>query len=101
MTKDAYFEMCEALGSVPVDSEIPIEYEDLYPEVQYALVLYQKLKDDWDTMNGNYLGKQFTGIQEIFSIFEVLDEDRKTMFNLLNIIDTHRSKVLAEKKPKS
>ena len=28
MTKEHYFEVCEAVGSQPIESEIPIEYDD-------------------------------------------------------------------------
>lgn len=93
--------MCEALGSEPVEEEIPVEYDDLLTEVQQALDIYGKLKDDWDTMNGNYMGKQYTGILDIFSILDVPREDYKTMFDLIGIIDTHRSNAISNSKPKA
>ena len=37
MTREQYLEMCEMLGNEPVESEIPIEFEDLALEVQDAL----------------------------------------------------------------
>lgn len=101
MTKDAYFDMCEALGSEPVDSEIPVDFEDLYIDVQEALGIYQKLKDEWDTMNGNYMGKSYNGILDIFTILEVPKEDHKTLLDLISIIDRHRSKAISDAKPKT
>lgn len=101
MTKDTYFEMCEMLNSEPVPEEIPVEYDDLLLDVQEALGIYSKLKDEWDMMNGNYLGKSYSGISDIFDILEVPSEDRKTVFNLIGIIDSIRSAVLAENKPKT
>lgn len=101
MTKTAYFEMCEMLGSEPVDSEIPVEYDDLLTDVQEALDIYHKLKDEWDTMNGNYLGKSYAGISDIFDILDVPKEDRKTLFNLIGLIDKHRSEAIAANKPKT
>lgn len=100
MTKDAYFEMCEALGSEPVESEIPVEFEDFYVDVQQAMQIYFKLRDEWDTMNGNYLGKNYAGILDIFTILEVPVEDRKTMYDLIGIIDKHRSDAIIASKPK-
>ena len=100
MTKAAYFEMCEALGSEPIEEEIPVDYEDLFVDVQQAMGIYYKLRDEWDTMNGNYLGKNYAGILDIFSILDVPVEDHKTMFDLIGIIDAHRSKAIADKKPK-
>lgn len=101
MTKSAYFEMCEALNSEPIDSEIPVDFEDLFIDVQEALTVYHSLRDDWDTVNGNYLGKNHSGINDIFTILEVPVEDRKMLFKLINTIDQHRSKALADAKPKT
>ena len=101
MTKEAYFEMCEMLGSEPLAEEIPVEYEDLLVDVQEAMGIYSKLRDEWDTMNGVYLGKSYSGILDIFEILGVLPEDRKTVFNLIAMIDSIRSAVLAENKPKT
>jgi hypothetical protein len=100
MTKDAYFEMCEMLGSEPIDSEIPVDYNDFPTEVQQAFGLYQKLRDDWDGMSGTYMGKHFEGIRDLFIIMEVPVEDHKTMLELIDIIDRHRSKSIADSKPK-
>lgn len=99
MTKEAYFEMCEALGSEPIESEIPIEYSDLLTDVQEALSIYSKLKDEWDTMNGHYLGKSYAGIKDIFDILEVAPEDRRTMFDLIATIDLYRSKSIKAQQP--
>jgi hypothetical protein len=100
MTKEAYFEMCEMMGSEPVLEEIPIDYEDLYTDVQQALNIYSKLRDEWDTMNGVYMGKNYAGILDIFTLIDVPVEDRKTMFDLIGIIDRHRSKAITDAKPK-
>lgn len=97
MSKSHYFEMCEALGSEPLEEEIPVEYEDLNDDVKLAFGIYSKLKDEWDTVNGNYLGKTYVGIVDIFDILEVPIEDRRTMFDLIGVIDQHRSAALAAK----
>ena len=101
MTKDDYFEMCEALGSEPLEEEIPVEYEDFCLDVQEALGIYQKLRDEWDTMNGVYLGKNYVGLLDILELLEVPVEDRRTQFELIGIIDRHRSKAIADAKPKT
>lgn len=93
--------MCAALGSEPLQEEIPVEFEDLYVDVQEALSIYYKLQDNWDSMGGNYLGKNYSGIKDIFDVLEVPVEDRKTMFDLIGIIDSHRSKAIADAKPKT
>ena len=101
MTKDAYFEMCEMMGSEPIDSEIPIDFSDFPITVQQAFGIYSKLRDEWDTMNGTYLGKSYAGIVDILTLLEVPVEDRKTMFELITIIDGHRSTAIAANKPKT
>lgn len=99
MTKEHYFEMCEALGSEPLEEEIPVEYEDLYIDAQYALTIYAKLQDQWEGMNGIYLGKNYSGIKDIFEILEVPKEDYRTIFDLLELIDKHRAKIIKDSKP--
>lgn len=101
MTKDAYFEMAEAMGFEPAVEDIPVEYEDLLLDVQEALDIYYKLRDEWDTMNGNYMGKNYSGIKDIFEILEVPSEDYKTMFNLIGMIDRHRADAIAANKPQA
>ncbi len=100
MTKTAYYDMCEMLGSEPLLEEIPVEYQDFLIDVQEALGIYHSLKDEWDAMNGIYLGKSYAGILDIFTILEVPVEDHKTMYKLIGIIDNHRSKAISDAKPK-
>ena len=97
MTKDSYFEMCEMISSEPKDSEIPVEFEDLYDEVQEALTVYNMLQDNWDTMNGVYMGKVLAGIDDLLSIAQV--EDRQTCFTIIQVVDRVRSKLISDKKP--
>jgi hypothetical protein len=99
MTKDSYFEMCEALGSEPLESEVPVEYDDLAIEVQEALLIYSKLRDEWDGMNGVYLGKSHNGLMDILDIHGI--EDKKTVFELILVIDKCRTKALEAKRPKN
>jgi len=98
MTKEAYFEMCESLGSEPVESEIPVDYQDLPIDAQEAIQIYNKLRDEWDGFNGIYMGKNYAGILDIFTILDVPVEDRRTLFELINMIDKHRMAALAEER---
>lgn len=98
VSKEAYFEMCEALGSEPIEDEIPVEMEDFPPEVQEAIHVYYKLRDEWDTMNGTYLGKSFAGFADILDILEVPFEDRKFLLEWISIMDAARSKAFSEMK---
>lgn len=101
MTKEHYFEVCEAVGSQPIESEIPIEYDDLPIDIQLALDVYYKLRDEWDYMNGNYIGKSFNGFKDILDILEVPLDDRKTILEYINVVDGIRKDIFAKSKPKT
>ena len=85
------------MGTQPSEEEMPVEYEDLPDEVQEALAVYNMLQDNWDTMNGNYLGKVLAGISDIFEIAQI--EDKQACFSLIQILDNVRSKIINTKKP--
>jgi hypothetical protein len=97
MTKAQYFEMCSVLNSEPLEEEIPVEYEDLLTDVQDAMNIYSKLRDEWDGMNGVYLGKNFTGIIDVFNLYEIPKEDQRLMFDILHTIDDCRGKIVNAK----
>jgi len=101
MTKENYFEMCETLGSEPLDSEIPVEYDDFPIEVQEAIRIYNNLQDNWDYMGGNYIGKNLNGFKDILSIFEVDPQDYRAVYELIMRIDRIRAKSIQDSKPKT
>lgn len=98
MDRDQYFEMCEMMGTEPIEEEIPVEFGDLHDEVQEAFLVYNMLQDNWDSMNGVYLGKNFSGIYDIFHIMDI--EDTKTCFAILGILDAQRSSMINTKNKK-
>ena len=98
MTKESYFEMCEMLGSEPLDSEIPVEFEDFPFEVQQAFNAYRMLRDEWDTMNGSYLGKSLIGVKDVLEATEIEPSEQKFIIMLVRMIDTVRSDEINNKK---
>ena len=90
MTKEQYLEMCEMLGSDPVESETPVEFNDFPDEVQVALGIYRILRDEWEYMNGNYLGKNLNGIFDLFDVYDIDQKDKKYYLELIHIIDSVR-----------
>jgi hypothetical protein len=90
MTKQQYFDMCQQLGSEPVESEIPIEFDDFAIEAQLALSIYRMLRDEWEFINGNYLGKNLNGIFELFDVYEIDVRDKKFYLELIYMIDSVR-----------
>jgi hypothetical protein len=100
MTKESYFEMCEQLGSEPVEEEIPVEFDDFPLELQQAFIVYRMLQDQWEGMNGLYLGKSLTGIHEIFFACEIEPADYKYILILVRIIDQVRQEQVNSKTTK-
>lgn len=100
MTKEQYFEMCEQLGSDPIESEIPIELDDLPLEIQESLRIYHNLQDNWDYMGGNYIGKNLSGFIDILTIFDVDPSDYKHIYETIMLIDRIRAKMIRDSKPK-
>lgn len=98
MTKDAYYEMCEMLGNEPIESEVPVEFEDFSFEVQQAFNAYRMLRDEWDTMSGSYLGKSLIGIKDILEATEVDPSEHKFIIMLIRMIDNVRSDEINSKK---
>ena len=99
MTKDKYFEMCEMIGSEVKEDEIPVEYEDLHDDVQETLSVYNTLQDNWDSMNGVYLGKSMVGITDVFRLMNV--DDTKTCFLIIGVLDKARGEILNKKPTQS
>ncbi len=85
------------LGTEPDPDQIPVEYDDFCEEVQEALGVYSMLQDNWDTMNGQYMGKVLSGISDIFDIADI--DDRRTCFTILQLIDNTRASIINTKKP--
>jgi hypothetical protein len=98
MTKEAYFELCEVMGSEPIDDEIPVEFDEFPIEVQQAFSVYKMLRDEWDSMSGIYLGKNFIGIKDILEYAEIEQNEQKFIVSLVRIIDTVRSTETNSKK---
>jgi hypothetical protein len=97
MSKDHYYEMCEALGSEPIEEEIPIEITDFPQEVQEAFTMYYMLKDMWDSMGGGYMGKDTSTLFNYFDLYEIEKPDRLFIISIIQHIDYARGKVISNK----
>lgn len=75
MTKEQYYEMCEQLGTDPLDSETPVDLTDLPLEVQRAFSIYRILPEIIDTMSGHYGGKDLNCVAPFMSIKGVDNQD--------------------------
>jgi hypothetical protein len=98
MTKQSYFEMCEMMNEPVIDSEIPVDFEDFPLEAQQAFSVYRMLRDEWDTMNGHYLGKSLIGIKDLLEATEIELQEQKFIVMLVRMIDEVRSDEINKKK---
>jgi hypothetical protein len=98
MTKDAYYEMCEALGTEPDLAETPVEFEDLPEQVQQCFELYGFLPDRWEGMSATFMGKDYTIVFQLFESFQIMDNsDRVLYLRILSLIDGARQKIFQQK----
>lgn len=98
MTKEAYFEMCEMLGSEPLDEEVPLELDDFPWLVQQAFAIYGMLSDIWEGMSGSYLGKDYSLLFNLFDLYGIDSAEEKLLAtDFIKQIDAVRSKILYEK----
>jgi hypothetical protein len=96
-----YFEICEQMGSEPIESEIPVEMDDFPVEIQQVLSIYFKLRDEWDGMSGSYMGKSYAGLGDILDIHGIEKVDKEYVLNWLTIIDRIRSNIIDSQKSKN
>jgi hypothetical protein len=97
MTKDQYFEMCEMMGSEPVEAEIPVELDDFPEEVQQAFQMYYLLRDVWEGMSGTYMGKDYSTIFDFFRLYDIDPQDQLLTLGYIRQIDSVRSDIFHEK----
>ena len=96
MSKEGYFEMCEALGSEPIPEEIPVDSSDLSFETIQALNCYGMLSENWSGM-GSYLGKNLADLLPILKLNKVLEEEIEYTIDTVRYIDQLVSKDIAQK----
>lgn len=100
MTKEMYFDMCDQLGNTPIESEIPVDMDDFPNEIQEILDIYFRLRDEWDSMNGVYMGKSFVGLNDVLDIYSIEKSERAFVLDWIFIMDKVRAKCIELANPK-
>ena len=101
MSKEHYYEICEALGSEPIEEEIPIEQDDLPEIVVNTLAIYESLIDEWEYMGGNYVGKNLQNLFQVLDLYDIPNYERLLVYKLICIIDAERRDIIREKQASS
>ena len=89
MTQDKYLDMMEQLGKEPVESEIPIAFEDLGEDIQSALNIFNLLGDRVQPEIG-YTGKDYTLLPILIDNYGITDKE--LLVELLNWLDSRAIK---------
>lgn len=96
MTRDMYLDMCEQLGTEPIDSEIPVDYESFDYTIQIIFELYGYLSDRWEGMSGVFMGKDYSIIFSLFELYSIDVADQKLYLQIMSFIDSVRSDIIAK-----
>ena len=86
--------MCEQMGWEPKEEELPQDGTNLSLECQQALTILNALPDNWEGMNGTWLGKDYSGLRAVMDIYEV--ESRREVFELLKEAESILGKYYAQ-----
>ena len=84
------------MGVEPKEEYIPKDPSTFSLEAQQALVLLNSLRDNWDGMNGVWLGKDYSGLQDIIDIYEI--SKKREVFELLKVCEEQLGKYYAQKR---
>jgi len=95
MNQDQYILMCEQMGWEIDENQLPRDPSTLSLECQQALLLLNSLPDNWEGMNGTWLGKDYSGLEAILNIYEVVE--RREVFELLKVAEDEMGKFYAQK----
>ena len=104
MTKEQYLDMCEQLGSEPLQEEIPADFEDFPYPVQVAINIFYILPDIFEGMSGTYMGKNYSILPYLFDeIYEVENKQQTLQFILMigNIVSSQYAAKQKERERKA
>lgn len=75
--------------------QLPKDPSELSYEAQAALLVLRSLPDNWDGMNGTWLGKDYAGLSAIMDIYEI--DNRREVFELLQLAESELQTYYSEK----
>ena len=84
------------MGVAPKEEDIPKDPSTVSLEAQQALVIMNALPDNWDGMNGVWLGKDYSGLGDILEIYDI--SQKRDVFELLKVCEIELGKFYAQKR---
>ena len=82
------------MGWEPKEEDLPQDGSNLSLECQQALTILNALPDNWEGMNGTWLGKDYSGLGTVMGIYEI--ESRREVFELLKEAESVLGKYYAQ-----
>jgi len=82
------------MGWEPKEEDLPQDGSNLSLECQQALTILNALPDNWEGMNGTWLGKDYSGLSAVMDIYEI--ESRREVFELLKEAESILGKYYAQ-----
>jgi hypothetical protein len=76
------------MGTEIIEEDIPVEQEDLIPEILLAYNIYSLLAPKFDSFNGGYFGKDYSNLKTLFDMYEVSVQEQKEYFKIILILDS-------------
>lgn len=86
------------MGSEPIESEIPISFEDLSVHTQQALYIHSILPGRFGEMSGVYLGKDLSSLPSFFNILDIEKDKWLLILDLVSECNNITLEVMANKK---
>ena len=100
ITPETYLRMEEQMGRTPDFSKMPPDYSDFPAYVHVAIDIYNSLPDLYSGgMSSIYVGKNYSSLDVMFSIYLVDKDERMQVFDVLKFLDS-RAKEAAIKEAK-
>lgn len=84
------------MGVEPKEEDIPKDPSTFSLEAQQALVMINALPDNWEGMNGIWLGKNYNGLMDIMDLY--LIDKKREVFELLKVCEDELGKFYAQKR---
>lgn len=94
MTQARYFDLCEQMNKEPIESEIPVDFDELPYEAQIAMLIYNKLGDRIAD-NIGFIGKDYTSLAILFEIHGITDT-KEIVLEIIHWLENRQIKQSAD-----
>lgn len=94
MTKELYIQMAQEFGD-PTDLDaLPPDYMDFPSYVHSAMLIFNALPDTYTSTMENiiYTGKDYASLPILFELYQIDQDDKRLVFDVLQFIDSRTRK---------